>query len=60
MEYGINFLKKKLKSKQSRVKTRYNYYEMKNGINDFSKMIPTEMKWLIELYLTSLTMTISN
>lgn len=46
MEYGINFLKKKLKSKQSRVKTRYNYYEMKNGINDFSKMIPTEMKWL--------------
>lgn len=44
--YGIDYLKKKLASKRSRVNLRYNYYEMKNGIDDFSSIIPERFKWL--------------
>lgn len=43
---GIEYLRKKLKNKEQRVRTRYKYYEMKNGINDQSKMIPPSMKWM--------------
>ncbi len=43
---NLDFLKRKLASKQPRVRTRYNYYEMKNKVNDFSKMIPNDFRWM--------------
>lgn len=43
---NLDFLKRKLASKQPRVRTRYNYYEMKNKVNDFSKMIPNDFLWM--------------
>lgn len=46
MIYGFEYLKKKLAEKQRRVRTRYSYYEMKNGIEDFSNIIPENFKWL--------------
>ena len=46
MEYGLPYLKKKLAQKSLRVSTRYQYYEMKNRINDFSSMIPSDFRWL--------------
>lgn len=33
---GIAYLREKLSSKRFRVLTRYAYYEMKNGIQDYS------------------------
>lgn len=47
MEYlGVDFLRKKLAAKQSRVNLRYNYYEMKNLVKDFNITIPKEWKFL--------------
>lgn len=47
MEYkGIEYLKNKLNAKRIRVLTRYEYYEMKNVLNDYSKMLPPNMSWL--------------
>ena len=43
---GIEYLRNKLNLKRPRVLTRYEYYEMKNGIKDLSKMTPPSMKWL--------------
>lgn len=43
---GIAYLKNKLNTKQSRVLMRYKYYEMKNQVKDYSKMIPPSMRWL--------------
>ena len=43
---GIEYLRNKLNLKRPRVLTRYEYYEMKNGIKDYSKMTPPSMKWL--------------
>lgn len=46
MLYGKAYLKNKLQQKKERVNTRYAYYEMKNGIKYFSKMLPTDYAWL--------------
>lgn len=43
---GIEFLRRKLAMKQSRVNLRYNYYEMKNRVRDFNIVIPKEWTWL--------------
>ena len=43
---GIEYLRNKLNIKRPRVLERYEYYEMKNGIKDYSKMTPPSMKWL--------------
>lgn len=47
MEYqGIEYLRRKLTTKQGRVNLRYRYYEMKNRVNDFNITIPKEWSWL--------------
>lgn len=43
---GIDYLRRKLAGKQSRVNLRYNYYEMKNRVRDFNIVIPREWTWL--------------
>lgn len=43
---GIEYLKNKLRSKRSRVKTRYEYYEMKNVFRDYTGIIPPEFGYL--------------
>lgn len=43
---GMAYLRKKLGMKQTRVKTRYDYYHMKNRLADFGKMIPPSYHWL--------------
>lgn len=42
---GMNFLKKKLSIKQTRIKTRYQYYEMKNIMFDFGISSPPDLKY---------------
>ena len=45
MEYkGIPYLKKKLAIKQSRVRLRYRYYEMKNVVKDFGISTPPDLR----------------
>ncbi|MDD6059685.1 MAG: hypothetical protein PUB97_04785 [Ruminococcus sp.] len=46
MEYGLPFLKQKLNSKQLRVRTRYNYYDMKIVVSELSSILPKEFSWL--------------
>ena len=46
MAYGIDYLRRKLASKQVRVDTRYRYYEMKNSVREFNVTIPKEWNWL--------------
>lgn len=47
MEYqGIDYLRRKLDSKQGRVNLRYKYYEMKNAVQDFNIVIPRQWSWL--------------
>lgn len=44
MEYrGIEFLRRKLSAKRSRVLTRYEYYEMKNIVKDFNISTPQNL-----------------
>lgn len=43
---GIEYLKRKLAIKQTRVNKRYEYYEMKNRVRDFNIVIPKEWTWL--------------
>lgn len=43
---GIEYLRRKLASKQSRVNLRYSYYEMKNRVRDYNIVIPREWNWL--------------
>lgn len=43
---GIEYLRRKLTGKQPRVNLRYNYYEMKNRVEDFNIVIPKEWTWL--------------
>ena len=43
---GIEYLRRKLNDKRTRVLLRYDYYEMKNGVKDLSKMAPPSMQWL--------------
>lgn len=44
--YGMEYLRNKLALKRGRVLTRYQYYEMKNGVRDFGTMIPEKMRWM--------------
>lgn len=46
MEYGIPFLKKKLASKENRIKLRYRYYDMKMSVEDASSILPEEFRWM--------------
>ena len=46
MPYGIEYLRSKLAMKQSRVRLRYQYYEMKNGMRKVSALIPPEFRTL--------------
>lgn len=41
---GIGYLRIKLAQKQSRVRMRYKYYEMKNICRDFNFVVPAEFK----------------
>ena len=43
---GIEYLRTKLRQKQSRVNLRYNYYEMKNAVKDFNIVIPSSWTFL--------------
>lgn len=43
---GIGYLKQKLAIKRSRVLKRYKYYEMKNSMKDYSRMMPPDMEWM--------------
>lgn len=45
---GVEYLKKKLNTKKSRVNTRYTFYEMKETMPRISGMIPREFAWLNE------------
>ena len=42
--YGIEYLRAKLANKATRVKLRYNYYEMKNKMRKISALIPPEFR----------------
>ena len=44
MAQGIGYLKRKLVTKQSRVQTRYRYYEMKECHTPRNLMVPAELK----------------
>lgn len=46
--YGINYLRRRLADKQTRVLLRYKYYEMKNNAQDFSSLAPEKFKGLKE------------
>lgn len=43
---GMTYLKNKLNVKRSRVLTRYEYYDMKAYIKDYSKALPEGYQWL--------------
>ena len=46
--YGIDYLRRRLANKQTRVLLRYKYYEMKNNAQDFSSLAPEKFKGLKE------------
>lgn len=46
MEYGLNHLSKKLVSKETRVRMRYSFYDMKNHVEEIKGIIPENFKWL--------------
>ena len=43
---GIAYLKNKLTVKQSRVRLRYGFYDMKNYVDDINGIIPDRLKWI--------------
>lgn len=43
---GVEYLRRKLEEKRPRVLTRYRYYDMKNRVKYFSRMLPAEYKWM--------------
>lgn len=43
---GIAYLKNKLTAKQSRVRLRYGFYDMKNHVDDIKGVIPDRLKWI--------------
>lgn len=50
MEYkGIAYLRRKLMQKRTRVLLRYRYYEMKNGVQYLSSIIPTQFLWMAQV-----------
>lgn len=44
MPYGLEWLKRKLTQKQTRVNLRYRYYEMKNYVPEISNMLPASFR----------------
>lgn len=42
--YGMEYLKRKLSVKSSRVRTRYRYYDMKNRVRDFDISTPPNLR----------------
>lgn len=46
--YGIDYLRRRLADKQTRVLLRYKYYEIKNNAQDFSSLAPEKFKGLKE------------
>lgn len=46
---GIGYLKNKLATKQTRIYTRYKYYEMKNIVQDFKLVNDERFRWLKEV-----------
>lgn len=46
---GISYLERKLNAKRTRVKLRYEYYEMKNAMRDFNITMSMELRWLKEV-----------
>lgn len=42
--YGLEYLRRKLKQKQSRVNLRYRYYEMKNVVKDLGISTPPQLR----------------
>lgn len=46
--YGIDYLRRRLADKQTRVLLRYKYYEMKNNAQDFSSLAPEKFNGLKE------------
>ncbi len=43
---GIAYLRNKLAAKRTRVRTRYEFYEMKNKVKDLNISTPPEFNWL--------------
>lgn len=43
---GIEYLRKKLNQKRSRVLRRYKFYEMKNVVRDMGIATPPRLQWL--------------
>ncbi|MCR5584569.1 MAG: phage portal protein [Lachnospiraceae bacterium] len=43
---GINFLKDELEKKQTRVRLRYDYYDMKKSAARWSEMFPEKYQWM--------------
>lgn len=43
---GMNELRRQLEAKRIRVLMRYRYYDMKNGVQYFRTLIPTEFMWM--------------
>lgn len=46
---GVEYLRKKLENKRTRVQKRYNYYEMKNVVRDLNMTAPAEVKNLYSM-----------
>lgn len=46
---GVAYLRRKLDSKISRIRTRYEYYEMKNTVRDLNVSTPIQLRWLNEV-----------
>ncbi len=44
--YGMEYLKRKLTEKQPRVQLRYDYYDMKNHVQEIKGIIPDNFKWI--------------
>lgn len=50
MDYkGIAYLRRKLVQKRTRVLLRYRYYEMKNGVQYLSSIIPVQFMWMAQV-----------
>ena len=44
MEYGLDYLRAKLRTKSNRVDLRYKYYDMKNHVKKITAIIPPEFR----------------
>ncbi len=43
---GVEYLRAQLRKKQPRVRRRYEYYDMKKQVEYFSKLLPSEYRWM--------------